>query len=114
MRRPGLFDPPAPELHLGDIRVRVRRNPGAGVPPCLWDVMDGARVAATFASVPSRADAEDAIRRFREGATGAAAVDAAARRALAREERTAAQRTTRRTDPSLPTRSRGRPTRSQR
>lgn len=62
-------DHPGHELMLGEIRVRVRRNPGAGVPPYLWDVMDGPAVAETFASVPSQADAEAAIRRRREGST---------------------------------------------
>lgn len=78
------------ELALGEIKVRVRRNPGAGVPAYLWDVMDGLRVAETFASVPSQADAEDAIRRFRAGDTQAkrlaASVDRAVQDAKARAE----------------------------
>lgn len=75
----------AHELALGEIRIRVRRNPGAGVPPTLWDVTDGERIAETFASVPSQSDAADAIRRFRAGDTAAKRLAAATEKAASIE-----------------------------
>lgn len=63
---PATTGPQPGTLTLGAHTLRIRRNPGVGTPPVLWDLLDGRTVVTTFASHPSVSDCDSALARYRE------------------------------------------------